>query len=124
MTTTLLTPIDAPMDNFSSPAELNPFLGQHYFSHDASNPAINPPIDFENAAFHSRSVVTAEQLASAVHVVLVGGPSGIPRSLVVSRTLAANEKLKVCHLDGYEHFVRDPDLGNVFVWSMRTSMAC
>jgi hypothetical protein len=123
MTTTLLTPIDAPADTFSPPTDRNAFLGQHYFSHDVNNPAINPPLDFENAAFHSRSVVTAEQLASTVHVVLVGGPSGIPRSLIVSKTLAANEKLKICHLDGYEHFVRDAELGNVFVWSMRTKMA-
>lgn len=123
MTTTLLTPIDTPADLFGAPAELNGFLGNHIFSHDASNPAINPPIDFENAAFRSRAVVTAEQMASTVHVVLVGGPTGIPRNLVVSRTLAANEKLKICHLDGYEHFVRDEELGNVFIWSMRTKMA-
>ncbi|NYH40459.1 hypothetical protein HNR22_000186 [Micromonospora jinlongensis] len=123
MTTTLLTPIDAPTDTFGPPAELSRFLGQHYFSHDAANPATNPPLDFEKAAFHSRTVVTAEQLTSVVQVNLVGGPSVIPRSLVVSKTLAANEKLKICHLDGYEHFERDAELGNVFVWSMRTSMA-
>ncbi|WP_433554048.1 DUF5988 family protein [Micromonospora zamorensis] len=123
MNTTLLTPIDASTDTFGPPAELSGFLGQHYFSHDATNPATNPPLDFEKAAFHSRTVVTAEQLTSVVQVNLVGGPSVIPRSLVVSKTLAANEKLKICHLDGYEHFERDAELANVFVWSMRTSMA-
>ncbi|MFI2437085.1 DUF5988 family protein [Streptomyces sp. NPDC018693] len=74
------------------------------------------------------------QAAEMTEVVLSGGPQDIP---VEARTLRLNlanrnpdEKIKIRHGNGYEHFERSPDSGTqdgsgpvVFRWTRRTRIA-
>ncbi len=72
--------------------------------------------------------MTQEMAAkSFVRAVLEGGPASMPdesRSLLIS---AAEEKIKIPHYGGYEHFERstESDEGEslVFRWSARTKIA-
>jgi hypothetical protein len=65
---------------------------------------------------------------AAIDVVLEGGPDGIsPASVLGGRSLAAQDRLKIPHQGGYEHFER---LGTpvsatptVFRWVARTKIA-
>jgi hypothetical protein len=99
----------------------NGFVNHPVFVHNADNPACNPPINLELKA-DAAALNPFGATANTMEVVLVGGPGGIPGNLVVSTALAANDKLKICHLNGYEHFERVAP-GNVFTWTMRTKMA-
>ncbi|MEV0901804.1 DUF5988 family protein [Actinoplanes sp. NPDC049802] len=64
-----------------------------------------------------------------VDVVLEGGPDNLPTELRTVKVDPADEKVKVPHHGGYEHFERaaDADSGNggpvAFRWTMRTRIA-
>ena len=68
--------------------------------------------------------------ATAADVVvarLEGGPANIPDAVRVQRVAAHEEKIKVPHQGGYEHFERmvpvPPDGQVVYRWTMRTKPA-
>lgn len=56
---------------------------------------------------------------------LVGGPTSIPRRVLVSLEEATYGKIKIPHLSGYEHFVRAADEAapDLFSWVARTKIA-
>lgn len=66
--------------------------------------------------------------ADVVEAVLVGGPDSLSVELRRQRVAADEAKIKIMHLDGYEHFERDPD-GDprqpevAFRWCQRTRIA-
>lgn len=61
-----------------------------------------------------------------VEVVLDGGPHGVPRTMRAPRG-AAHDRIKVRHLNGYEHFHLDTttvdSVPRRFYWTMRTRIA-
>ncbi|WP_230415788.1 DUF5988 family protein [Micromonospora tarapacensis] len=60
-----------------------------------------------------------------VDALLVGGPSGAPARVRISRADMAS-KIKLRHLDGYEHFEREAGTDAampVYRWTMRTKVA-
>lgn len=60
-----------------------------------------------------------------VEAVLVGGPSGAPAVMTISRPQDV-DKIKISYLDGYEHFEREADTDvamPVYRWTMRTKIA-
>jgi hypothetical protein len=77
----------------------------------------------------------------AVDVVLEGGPAGLPRQFRLEPDAVAQDRIKVAHRGGYEHFelvgaTATPDAGApeverpgtgkpplVYRWSMRTRIA-
>jgi hypothetical protein len=73
---------------------------------------------------------TATSVGRSVRAMLEGGPATIP---VASRTRTVgphDEKIKLPHYGGYEHFERSGEPGEnagdrevVFRWTMRTEMA-
>jgi hypothetical protein len=74
---------------------------------------------------------TERRYASAdatVLAVLRGGPDDIPDQRRICRTPADNDKIKLVHRGGYEHFEREvteraePD-AVVFRWTTRTRIA-
>lgn len=69
--------------------------------------------------------VAAARRIDGVSVVLEGGPADLPRSLVVTAPLAAEGRIRLTHLGGYEHFERVLAPGgrsNVFRWTARTAI--
>ncbi len=64
--------------------------------------------------------------AELVEVVLEGGPHGIPTTMQAPRG-SANDRIKIPHLNGYEHFDLDTTTVNCvprrFFWTMRTRIA-
>jgi Family of unknown function (DUF5988) len=65
-----------------------------------------------------------------VLAVLEGGPASLPESLRVQQVGLRDDKIKIVHYGGYEHFERDVRPGAnasshriVFRWTMRTEMA-
>jgi Family of unknown function (DUF5988) len=72
----------------------------------------------------------ATSAASSVRAVLEGGPANIPTSSRVQTVGPHDEKIKLPHYGGYEHFERTGELTEnvthqemVFRWTMRTEMA-
>ncbi|MCX4473467.1 DUF5988 family protein [Micromonospora sp. NBC_01655] len=66
--------------------------------------------------------------ASIIDVVLEGGPTNLPTELRSRRISPAEDKIKVRHYGGYEHFERDSvrvadELPVVFRWTGRTRIA-
>ena len=62
-----------------------------------------------------------QQLEAAVDVVLQGGPQGVTP---VGVSLAGQDRLKIPHRGGYEHFERLVGAGPaVFQWVARTKLA-
>jgi hypothetical protein len=66
----------------------------------------------------------------AVDVVLEGGPGDLPDSERHRRATTQEEKVKVAHRGGYEHFERTSEVSSVFGeprlvfrWTTRTRMA-
>lgn len=67
---------------------------------------------------------------SMVTAVLVGGPTYLPQDMRTRRISASDDKIKIPHWGGYEHFerVRKADARErqdhiVFRWTMRTEIA-
>ncbi|MBB4689234.1 DUF5988 family protein [Amycolatopsis jiangsuensis] len=62
---------------------------------------------------------------STVAGTLEGGPDSIPGAARVCAVTASQDKVKVAHLGGYEHFERipGPRTEPVFRWTMRTKAA-
>jgi hypothetical protein len=64
---------------------------------------------------------------AARYVVLEGGPAGIaPRAVLDERPLGDNDRLKIPHQGGYEHFERLDGEGvdpAVYRWVARTKVA-
>ncbi|MEV6927921.1 DUF5988 family protein [Dactylosporangium sp. NPDC051485] len=63
-----------------------------------------------------------------VEAILEGGPAHFPAELRARQVPHTDEKIKVPHLNGYEHFERDPaarpvDVPIVFRWTGRTRVA-
>jgi hypothetical protein len=65
-----------------------------------------------------------------VRAILYGGPEGIPNETRVQLVSPLDEKIKLPHYGGYEHFERTAvlDAGGsseeiVFRWTMRTEIA-
>jgi hypothetical protein len=65
-----------------------------------------------------------------VEIVLVGGPADIPAEARRCRAISAEERIKLAHRGGYEHFeptsVQADEGGSsarVFRWTMRTKIA-
>lgn len=61
---------------------------------------------------------------------LEGGPASIPNTLRTQQVGPADEKIKIPHYGGYEHFERVDGIDQlislqqiVFRWTMRTEMA-
>jgi hypothetical protein len=55
---------------------------------------------------------------------LKGGPARFPDELRHPLVSTAQERIKVCHYGGYEHFERDPGGdGTTFQWIGRTQVA-
>ncbi|MDN5747143.1 MAG: DUF5988 family protein [Pseudonocardia sp.] len=69
---------------------------------------------------------TAWSHGEPVEVVLEGGPLGIPRSMSTPAG-AEIDRIKIQHLNGYEHFELDPTTADSvplhFCWTMRTRIA-
>ncbi len=75
-------------------------------------------------------IASGTAVANSVQAILEGGPTSIPKA---SRTLQVSpleEKIKLPHYGGYEHFERSGWLDEnttsqylVFRWSTRTEMA-
>ncbi|MBQ1073114.1 hypothetical protein KBX06_08050 [Micromonospora sp. C31] len=66
--------------------------------------------------------------AGVIDVVLEGGPVDLPADVRSRRVATAEEKIKVLHYGGYEHFERGSvpgtlDLPVVFRWTGRTRIA-
>lgn len=68
--------------------------------------------------------------SNSVTAVLQGGPADLPETLRVQRVSLSDEKIKVPHYGGYEHFERVGELAElterqtiVFRWTMRTKIA-
>ena len=75
-------------------------------------------------------ITTATADQNSVRAILEGGPAGIPEPSRVQMVSPLNEKIKIPHCGGYEHFERigepgDGDLARevVFRWAMRTKVA-
>lgn len=76
---------------------------------------------------------TATSAAGSVRAVLEGGPASIPMASRTQTVGPHDEKIKLPHYGGYEHFERTGELGElgesvarqevVFRWTMRTEMA-
>jgi hypothetical protein len=67
---------------------------------------------------------------NSIRAILEGGPGSIPATSRVQMVSPFNDKIKVPHYNGYEHFERtsEPDGSNlfqeiVFRWTMRTKAA-
>jgi hypothetical protein len=65
-----------------------------------------------------------------VRAVLEGGPATIPAAIRIQTVGPHEDKIKVPHYGGYEHFVRTGELNEnvahqevVFRWTMRTEVA-
>jgi len=66
----------------------------------------------------------------AVRATLEGGPESIPQSSRIQTVSPLDEKIKLPHYGGYEHFVRVGSLGEdssaqqlIYRWITRTEMA-
>ena len=73
-----------------------------------------------------------EQVSDTDYVwaVLEGGPASIPEASRSREVSPHDEKIKLPHYGGYEHFERTRDLGErtaldriIFRWTMRTEVA-
>ncbi|SCL72096.1 hypothetical protein GA0070606_5954 [Micromonospora citrea] len=76
----------------------------------------------------SQAEPVARDAAGIIDVVLEGGPADLPADLRSRRVARAEEKIKVRHYGGYEHFERGgaPEAANVpvvFRWTGRTRIA-
>lgn len=67
---------------------------------------------------------------TSVRAVLEGGPANIPPACRIQTVGPQDEKIKLQHYGGYEHFERTGELDHnvthqeiVFRWTMRTEMA-
>jgi hypothetical protein len=67
---------------------------------------------------------------SYVRAVLVGGPTEIPNLMRTRKVGPQEQKIKVPHYGGYEHFERADETGHdvatkqiVYRWTMRTEIA-
>lgn len=74
--------------------------------------------------------IKATSNANSVRAVLEGGPASIPNASRIQTVGSNDEKIKVLHYGGYEHFERTGELDEnasyqqiVFRWTMRTKMA-
>jgi len=72
----------------------------------------------------------ATSAVASVRAVLEGGPANIPTASRVQTVGLHDEKIKLPHYGGYEHFERTGELAEnvthqeiVFRWTMRTEMA-
>jgi hypothetical protein len=66
--------------------------------------------------------------ADIIDAILEGGPADLPVARRIQRASATEEKIKVPHNGGYEHFVREASCRSggvavVFRWTGRTRMA-
>ena len=68
--------------------------------------------------------------AELVTAVLLGGPASLPETQRRQQVPVAEEKIKIQHMGGYEHFHREDeeprpaeDLPLIFNWTMRTKIA-
>lgn len=69
--------------------------------------------------------------AGLIDAVLEGGPTTFPAHLRSHRVSPTEQKVKIAHYGGYEHFERGPDTGDppprsgpvVFRWTTRTRVA-
>jgi hypothetical protein len=66
----------------------------------------------------------------SVRAILRGGPESIPNESRVQLVSPLDEKIKLLHYGGYEHFERIPAINAsgvpeeiIFRWKMRTEMA-
>ncbi|HTJ38483.1 MAG TPA: DUF5988 family protein [Dactylosporangium sp.] len=67
------------------------------------------------------------QAQEALTAVLEGGPSSLPEALRRQPAPSGDDRIKVPHLGGYEHFERagsvDGDAQVVYRWTTRTRVA-
>jgi hypothetical protein len=69
-------------------------------------------------------VVQMTDVQQLVTVDLRGGPPNFPENLRHPQASPAEERLKISHYGGYEHFERDPESGDpVYNWVGRTCVA-
>jgi hypothetical protein len=71
--------------------------------------------------------------SDVVSVVLEGGPPDLPATWRTQSVAGSEEKIKIMHRGGYEHFERDGDVARanradrgariIFRWTMRTRIA-
>ncbi|NUR61490.1 MAG: hypothetical protein HOV87_22935 [Catenulispora sp.] len=66
--------------------------------------------------------------AATIPAVLEGGPTDLPPTVRRLRVPADDQKVKIAHRGGYEHFERDTpplpgDTAVVFYWTTRTKIA-
>ncbi|MER5337557.1 DUF5988 family protein [Micromonospora sp. NPDC002717] len=76
----------------------------------------------------SQADPVARDVVGIIDVVLEGGPADLPADLRSHRVARAEEKIKVRHYGGYEHFERGSapeaaDVPVVFRWTGRTRIA-
>nr|MDT0660530.1 DUF5988 family protein [Micromonospora sp. DSM 115978] len=63
---------------------------------------------------------------AAIEVILVGGPANLPAELRAHRVSSLDDRVKVPHHGGYEHFAWDSSVDRtptVFRWTGRTRIA-
>ncbi len=77
-----------------------------------------------------QDIVNYTSEANSVWAVLVGGPASIPKALRTQTVKPIEQKIKIPHYGGYEHFERTVGLDEitssekvVFRWTMRTELA-
>jgi hypothetical protein len=68
--------------------------------------------------------------SNVIQAILVGGPQSIPETSRVQTVSPLDEKIKLPHYGGYEHFERigspagdTPGRQVIYRWTMRTEMA-
>jgi hypothetical protein len=76
---------------------------------------------------------TGVSAADSVRALLEGGPESFPSASRIQEVGPADQKIKIQHCGGYEHFERVKRIGEsdqpvpgqppVFRWTMRTEMA-
>jgi hypothetical protein len=77
-----------------------------------------------------QDIINYTSEANSVWAVLVGGPASIPKALRTQTVNPLEQKIKIPHYGGYEHFERTGKLDEntssrqiVFRWTTRTEMA-
>ncbi|WP_405111558.1 DUF5988 family protein [Micromonospora sp. NBC_01405] len=83
--------------------------------------------DDDRSAWSARVPIGGDA-ATIIDVVLEGGPTNLPAEQRSHRISPAEDKIKVSHYGGYEHFERDTvrvadELPVVFRWTGRTRIA-
>jgi hypothetical protein len=89
----------------------------------------NEPADIQAKDSQMTEVLKAGSGHGSVQAILEGGPASIPQTSRLRLVNPSDQKVKVPHCGGYEHFERvepseeDAAAEIIFHWTMRTKVA-